>query len=221
MNFVVDRYQTYSYLKNLGYCPTTIVDCGAAGGEWSSLIKSIFSNSTVIGIDANKWTKDEIPGTDITEIAVLSDKDDDEKIFYRQKEHIENGKFCTGDSLFIEDTQHYREHITIKDIVKTVTLTTILKKYNIANIDLLKIDTQGSELLIMEGLGDKLYNIEFIELEISLIDYNIGGCKFSDIFNFLKNNFDVYDIVELHRHDQYRLCQLDIIFQNKLSKYKN
>lgn len=217
----MNRYEVYSHLKDIGYLPKIIIDCGAAGGEWSGLIKSIFTESTVLGIDANKWTPDKIPGTDITEIAVLSDKNNDDRIFYRKKEHIENGTYCTGDSLFIENTHHYREHNTIKDTIKTITLENILKKYNINNkIDLLKIDTQGSEILIMRGLGSKLYDIEFIELEVSLIDYNIGGCMFNDVIDFLKKDFDIYDIVELHRHSNYYLCQLDIIFQNKISKIK-
>lgn len=216
----MDRYQIYTHLKDLGYTPKIIVDCGAAGGEWSSLIKSIFNDSFIIGIDANKWCQDKIPGTDITEIAVLSNNNEN-KIFYRKKEHIENGQFCTGDSLFIEDTQHYQENNTIKDIIQTTTLTDVLHKYNITNnIDLLKIDTQGSELLIMQGLGDLLYNIEFIELEVSLVEYNIGGCLFNDVIDFLKDKFSVFDIIEMHRHHKYYLCQLDIIFQNKRSSIK-
>ncbi len=142
-------------------------------------------------------------------------------IFYRQKDYIDKGKFSTGDSLFIEDTQHYQEHNTIKELIKTKTLKYILNKYNInTNIDLLKIDTQGSELLIMQGLGEKLNNIEFIELEISIVEYNKNGCSFYDIIDFLKENFEIYDIVELHRHHSIYLCQIDIIFQNKKSNIK-
>lgn len=216
----MDRHQVYTHLKDLGFNPTHVVDCGAAYGEWSSLIKHIFTESLILGIDANKWTEDKIPGTDITEVVILSDIDDKEMFFYRKKEHLDNNTFCTGDSLFIEDTQHYKEHNTVKDLVKTKTLSSILKKYNIFDINLLKIDTQGSEILIMQGLGDLLNSIEFIELEVSLVDYNIKGCLFNDVIDFLKNRFDIYDIVELHRHNEYYLCQLDIIFQNKQSRIK-
>lgn len=216
----MNRYQIYNSIKEHGFDPNVIVDCGAAGGEWTREIRSVFNTSQIVGIDANKWTDGNIPDTDITEIAVLADKDNKEMIFYRQKNHIDNGKFCTGDSLFIEDTQHYQEHNTIKELVKTKTLKSILEKYNIKDIDLLKIDTQGSELLIMKGLGQQLKNIEFIELEISLIEYNKDGCMFYDVIDFLKTDFEIYDIVELHRHHNIYLCQIDIIFQNKKSNIK-
>jgi FkbM family methyltransferase len=216
----MDRHQVYTHLKNLGFNPTNIVDCGAAWGEWSSLIKNIFTESFIIGIDANKWTENKIPGTDITEIAVLSNIDNKEMFFYRAKEYLNNNTFSTGDSLFIEDSHHYKEDNTVKNLVKTKTLSSILKEHSIFDIGLLKIDTQGSEILIMQGLGDSLNSIEFIELEVSLVNYNINGCLFNDVIDFLKNRFDIYDIVELHRHNEYYLCQLDIIFQNKQSKIK-
>ena len=216
----MDRNDIYTNLKELGFSPKSIVDCGAAYGEWSSIIKRIYTDSNVIGVDANKWTDGNIPGTDVTEIAVLSDVDGKGMKFYRKKEHIESGTFCTGDSLFIEDTQHYQEHNTIESVVSTITLKTLLKKYNTQKIDLLKLDTQGSELLIMKGLSDILWDIEFIEIETSIVDYNKGGCSLYDIIDFLKLNFEIYDIVELHRHNITHLCQIDIIFKNINSNIK-
>jgi len=216
----MDRHEIYENLKVNGFNPNTIIDCGAAWGEWCGLIKSIFQNSKILAVDANKWTPDNIPGSDITEITVLSDELDKEMTFYRKKEHLENGTFCTGDSLFIEDTQHYQEHNTVEEIVKTKTLKHLSNKHNLSKIDLLKIDTQGSEILIMKGLGESLYDVEFIELETSLVEYNKGGCSFYDIIDFLKDDFEIYDIIELHRHHQFYLCQIDVIFQNKKSKIK-
>lgn len=214
----MNRNEIYNNLKNNGFNPKLLVDCGAAWGEWCGTMKPIFQDSKILAVDANKWTPDNIPGSDITEITVLSDEQGKEMIFHRKKEHIENGTFCTGDSLFIEDTQHYQEYNTIKDIVKTETLESLLTKHSLPSIDLLKIDTQGSEILIMKGLGEQLKNVEFIELESSLVEYNKGGCSFYDIIDFLKDDFELYDIVELHRHHDFYLCQIDVIFQNKKSK---
>ena len=213
--------ETYTTIKDLGFNPNVVIDCGAAWGDWSKPIKEIFPNSFLIGIDANKWSQeDKIGGTDATDISVLSDEEDKEMIFYRKKENLESGSFCTGDSLFKENTFHYSEHNTVKYVVKTKTLKTILKKYNKESVDLLKIDTQGSEILIMKGLGDLLNNVEFIELECSLVEYNLGGCSFYDIIDFLKNDFEIFDIIDLHRHYGKYLCQIDVLFQNKKSKIK-
>jgi FkbM family methyltransferase len=210
-----DRPGVYSFLKSQGFNPKVIVDCGAAQGEWSGVIRNIFNHTnTIVGIDVHNWNNQEkINNTDITEYVLLSEEDGKEYDFYKKKEHM-----CTGDSIFRENTHHYMEHNTIIEKIKSTTLTEILNKHNLNEINLLKIDTQGSELLIMKGLGDKLRDIEFIELECSLVDYNIGGCTFYDILNFLKDDFEIFDIVELHRHNVRYLCQIDVVFQNKKSK---
>lgn len=214
----MDKHKTYEYLKSLGFKPNVIIDCGAGWGEWSGFIKSIYPDSFTISIDANPWTNGEIPGANVTEISVLSDEEGKEMTFYRKKENLEQGTYCTGDSLFRENTQHYQEHNTIEEKVLTTTLTNILNKHNKNTVDLLKIDTQGSELIIMKGLGDKLRDVEFIELECSLIEYNLGGCSFTEIIDFLKEDFEIYDIVDLHYHYNSFLAQIDVVFKNKKSK---
>jgi hypothetical protein len=88
----------------------------------------------------------------------------------------------------------------------------------LGKIDLLKIDTQGSEILVMEGLGERLNDVEFIELECSLIEWNIGGCSLQEVIDFLKNQFVIFDVIELHRLNGNDLFQIDILFQNKKSK---
>jgi len=207
------RVQIYNRLKELGFNPKTIIDCGACVGEWSSQIKTVFNDSLVMGVDANNWCNGPIPNTDITEIEVLSNEDNNEIIFYKKVEGL-----CTGDSIFKENTQHYNELNTIEEIRISKTLKTLCEKHNLQKIDLLKIDTQGSEIMVMEGLGEKLNDIEFIELETSLVEWNIGGCSLQNVINYLNDNFTIFDIIELHRFNTTDLVQIDIIFQNKKSK---
>ena len=166
-----------------------------------------------MGVDANDWSNGVIQHTNITEIQVLSNEDDKEIIFYKKVEGL-----CTGDSIFKENTQHYQEHNTIEEIRYSKSLKTLCEKHNIDKVDLLKIDTQGSEIKIMEGLGDKLNEVEFIELECSLVEWNIGGSLFGDVINYLNENFNIFDIIELKRFNTTDLVQIDVIFQNKKSK---
>ena len=207
------KFKIYNRLKELGFNPKTIIDCGACVGEWSGQIRSIFQNSFIMGVDANDWCDGNIPHTNVSEIHVLSNKEDEEIIFYKKVEGL-----CTGDSIFKEDTQHYQKHNTIEELRITKTLKTLCDKHNLDKIDLLKIDTQGSEILIMEGLGNRLYDVEFIELECSLVEWNIGGCSLYEVIEFLKDDFKIYDIPELNRINNGDLAQVDIIFQNKKSK---
>lgn len=207
------RNQFYSRLKELGFYPKTIIDCGACVGEWSGQIKQIYPESFIMGVDANNWCNDKIPFTNVSEFEVLLNEDNKEITFYKKKEGL-----CTGDSVFKENTQHYQEHNTIKEIRLSKTLKTLCNKHNINKINLLKIDTQGSEILIMEGLEEMIHDVEFIELECSLIEWNIGGCLLQNVIDFLKNDFVIFDIIELHRFNGNDLFQIDIVFQNKKSK---
>jgi FkbM family methyltransferase len=207
------RNQVYNRLKELGFIPSTIIDCGACVGEWSGQIRQVYPDSFVMGIDASNWSNGNIPSTNVSEFEVLSNEDGKEIIFYKKSEGL-----CTGDSIFKENTQHYQEHNTIKEVRISKTLKTLCDKHNIDKIDLLKIDTQGSEILVMDGLRDKLNDVEFIELECSLIEWNIGGCSLQDVIDYLKDRFVIFDIIELHRLNGNDLFQVDIIFQNKKSK---
>ena len=207
------RSQVYNRLKELGFIPSTIIDCGACVGEWSGQIRQVYPDSFIMGIDASNWSEGNIPSTNISEFEVLSNEDGKEIIFYKKSEGL-----CTGDSIFKENTQHYQEHNTIKEVRISKTLKTLCDKHNIDKIDLLKIDTQGSEILVMDGLGDKLNDVEFIELECSLIEWNIGGCSLQDVIDYLKDKFVIFDIIELHRLNGNDLFQVDIVFQNKKSK---
>jgi hypothetical protein len=96
----------------------------------------------------------------------------------------------------------------------------LCEKNQIPRVDLLKLDTQGSEILIMKGLGDMLNNVEFVEIECSLVEYNLGGCLIGDVIEFMKDKFIIYEIIDFHRHYDLDLIQIDIIFQNKNSKIK-
>ena len=209
----MNKGEVYNRLKDLSFSPKFIVDCGSCRGEWSSGIRSIFNDSIILAVDASDWGDGHFPGSTYSEIAVLSEKENEEVIFYKKVEGL-----CTGDSIFKEDTIHYKEHNTIEEKRLTKTLKTLCEKNKIPKIDLLKLDTQGSEILIMKGLGDMLDNVEFVEMECSLVEYNLGGCLINDVIEFMKDKFIIYEIVELHRHYNLDLIQVDIIFQNKNSK---
>ena len=73
--------------------------------------------------------------------------------------------------------------------IKTVRLVDILKKNKINHVDLLKVDTEGHELEVLEGLKKKINQIQFILIEFHrdkiYLKYNP-----KKIHNhLLKNNF--------------------------------
>lgn len=207
----MDRDLVYGRLRDLGYTPKICIDGGACHGEWSAQIRQVYPDSYIMGIDANDWNGNgSFPHVNVGEIQVLSDADGQEVTFYKKIEG-----HCTGDSLFRENTFHYSDELLVKENRITTTLRSLCEKHNITKIDLLKLDTQGSEIIIMKGLGDMLNNVDYIELECSLVEWNIGGCKIGDVIEFLRPQFDIYEVVEFHRLNGVELFQMDIIFKNK------
>lgn len=83
--------------------------------------------------------------------------------------------------------------------VACFTLTTVLQQNNIQHIDYLSIDTEGSELSILEGINFDLIDIDLIDIE-----NNFGECM---IQNFLESkNFILYENIgydQIFRNKKY------------------
>ena len=69
--------------------------------------------------------------------------------------------------------------------IKVITLSSFIKKNEIPNIDLLKIDTEGYELKVIKGLGEEIKKIKFIHFEHHFDDMIIKNYNLSNIHNYL------------------------------------
>ena len=77
--------------------------------------------------------------------------------------------------------------------IKIEKLSNILNKYEVNQIDLLKIDTEGYELSVLKGVINNLKNIKVIYFEHHFDDMIIKKYKLSDIHSLLiENNFKKY-----------------------------
>lgn len=181
-------------------------------GDWSSNIKRIFPNTYVISVDANKYVEN-IPGSDITFIETLYDKDDFEITFYRSNHERSTG---AGDSIYRENTFVYNDNNLIVESRKTKKLSTILKSINSPKIDILKIDVQATEIEILNGLDEFLNNIDIIQIETSLSNYNLNGCRIEDVVCYFKEkNFEIVDMTEIVKNTDGYITHIDLILQNK------
>ena len=85
------------------------------------------------------------------------------------------------------------------------------------NIDLLKIDTQGFEPEVLDGLGDKLDNVNVVLTELMFFDFYERSLSFSDIEHYLlKFNFRLYDISHISKNPMNgRTDWVDVIYVNE------
>ena len=78
------------------------------------------------------------------------------------------------------------KNIKKKNIVKTDTLNNICDKYNVMNIDFLKIDTEGHDLIVLKSINLERINVKLIKIEHKHLDEN-------EIKNYLEEyNYLVY-----------------------------
>ena len=77
--------------------------------------------------------------------------------------------------------------------------------------DVIKVDTQGSELLVLTGAEKSLESVVLAEIEVSFFQRYIGQPVFAEIEAWMKQRG--FELLELYRLKRYRAA-------NKLGQYK-
>ena len=118
---------------------------------------------------------------------LITDRDDEERRF-----HVANND---GQSSSILDLQGHKDiwpSISYMEtiILKTMTLTSLFKREGIVPSDYqaLIIDTQGSELLVLQGSVPLLGGFKFIKTEVADFESYAGCCQLADIEDFMKEH---------------------------------
>ena len=190
----------------------TVYDVGACNGLWSTTLKEDYLyESEFIMFEANSEYNEVLKSTGIRYFnTVLSSPGRGEVEFF-------NGT-NTGDSYYKETTTIHDQMDSIK--LPTTTLDDLIEKYNLQIPQLLKLDTQGSELDILSGATKLVGKTELILTELPIIEYNKGAPNISDYLNYFKaHDYIPIDVIEVHR-GEHTLIQLDILFILREAKNK-
>jgi len=106
--------------------------------------------------------------------------------------------YATGDgsshaSLFEENINYGKDLPVSKIEVNLETLDNYIEVNNIAEIDLLKIDTEGNEIFVLQGAKESLNSkkIKILQFEFSYLNKSAGS--------FFKDFFDILDGYNLYR----------------------
>jgi FkbM family methyltransferase len=204
-------------LKNRGYIPDNIFDIGCFHGLWSKEISKIFTTSNFFLYDAND------DNDSYLKLLYLENK----KFIYKFKLFSDDQKdykfykMFSGSSIFEEKSLHPRREINLRSYLLSDEITNdIQKTFN----NLIKIDAQGSEIKILKGLGNYIYNFEVIILEVSVHEYNKNGPLFDDVMSYMKSKnyilYDIYDLKRLGENNSF-LIQFDCIFVRNNSSLLN
>jgi hypothetical protein len=113
-----------------------------------------------------------------------------------------------------------------KEILKCqfTTLDDYMNQNSISNIDLLKIDVQGSEYLVLEGAKKKFLErkIKAVYMEIIIGDTYVNQKSLNYYLDLMdENGFELKGFYDLAKNNKSELIQLDALFLNKDLKNYN
>ena len=193
--------RSMSHAIKMGHPCNVIYDIGARQGYWSKYL-SRYIKAKYILFEANDAHSPELKKRGFEYFTcVLSDR-------VRSIEWFSD--LGTGDSYYKDNTSRYEN---VKSKTKTATtLDNIISENSLPLPDLIKLDTQGSELDILLGGGVALKNAKFIYMETPLVVYNTGAPSFTGYIDFMSDaGFLPYDLCEIHKIGGL-LVQVDILF---------
>lgn len=196
--------------KALGLTPVTVIDVGAAFGDFTSRCANLFPQARYLmvepleeyGESLEKICK-KIPGAR----------------HFKQAAASKNGEMTinvhpdlVGSSLFLENEES--DVNGVPRTVPTMTLDDLVRQEGASPNYLLKVDVQGGELDVLKGAAKLLEQTDFLIVEVSFFKFFHGGGLAFDVMSLLQGmGFVIYDIVGLaHRPLDGALAQVDMAF---------
>lgn len=185
----------------------SVLDIGANIGEFSTEVKKLLPDCNCFMVEANAHCVPYLEKTGIPyDIATLSHTRGFVNFFIQPDNPI-----GTGASMYKENTEFYKD--PIRQVVATKRLDDC--NYIPGPIDLLKLDTQGSELNILMGGLETVKRCKYILIETSLITYNAGAPLIDGTFNLMNQlNFKTNTIFE-YKYNENGIFQIDFLFEKQ------
>lgn len=187
--------------------PLTLLDIGSNVGHWYQEAKQHWPDAYYLLIEGNPACAEMLAATGASHrIALLSDAEKDVTFHTRQ-----GAPTCTGASYRREQTIFYGDENLIRETIRTSTLDEVVDGQP---FQLIKIDTQGSELDILRGGLNTLAAAKAVIMEVSHVEYNEGAPNAQEVLRFMEEHGfraveNLGDIVHpLERH----VIQSDMLF---------
>lgn len=196
------------HVKSLGFLPRTVFDVGVADGTIE--LYSTFPDARHILVEPIEEFK---PALEFLcarynaeyILAGASDEDGTADIFFSADLH--GASILEG----IDDPETSK---VVSRQIRTARLDTLTRERETEGPYLLKVDTQGSELRVLDGAEMTLRETEVVVLEVSLFRFQKGGPIIGDVVAYMKEKgFVVFDIFGGHaRPLDGALAQVDMAF---------
>lgn len=191
-NYTYDFYEdTCNLLKNSGFYPNRILDIGSSACQTADIMRRTWPEANILLIEGNSDCEPLYRSKNYNYQIKLLGKKNGSTTYYKTKW----SPLCTGNSIYRELSYAYDDNNVIIEPQPIYKLDDVV----LGTYDLIKIDTQGSELDIILGGIDTFSKAKVIICEVALVDINMGGCKKEDIMNVLVKElkFDYIQPIEV------------------------
>ncbi len=207
--------QQLEALKFDGYAPRTMLDVGAHIGSFSAAFVQAFPDCAPTLVEPNPYCEEALAKLPFERhMAAASDENGEAELFLT-KEWLQS----TGTSLYRENTDFFRDEVTIRQPVRKARLDDLFPG---RRFDFVKIDTQGSELDVLRGGETVLRQADYILIEVSLVNYNAGAAPAEAVFAQLAAlGFVPVDVTDFHRLRGVQdggLLQMDLLFRRRTAR---
>jgi len=213
----------------------TILDVGANEGNTIREFKSWWPRAMIHAFEPQHecWPLLEAVEQELDDITInhfaLGEEDAEEVVFYTHgltsgqsgfsRVNVESKDSINLRNLRQESADKVSEYANSLNHERQVGIhrgESYLQKYNIADIDLLKIDTQGHESEVLNGMGACLANVSIVITELMFYDFYERSLSFSDIEQYLlPAGFKLYDISHISKNPiNGRTDWIDVIYVN-------
>ena len=199
-------------LRTQGYAPRTMLDIGAHIGTFTHEFLGVFSGCVPTLIEPNPFCLSDLSKLGFEQHAVAASNEPGVAEMFLSREWLQS----TGASLYRENTAFFRDDVVVKRQVEKARLDDLFAG---RRFDFVKIDTQGSELDVILGGPVVLSQADYILVEVSLVEDNIGGARAEAVFAKLAElGFRCADVTDFHRlagmHNG-NLLQMDFLFERR------
>jgi len=199
--------------EKFGFIPNTVIDIGAALGEWSKAANFVYPDAKIYAFepipDSLKQAKEalkDILNIEFFNIALFSSN---------EKKQFHLNEFTFSSSLLKMTDKHKEIYpFTKNETVINVeckrfdTLTGII----LENPVYVKMDVQGAELEVLKGFGNLIQKIDMVQIELGFEDFYENQFNYADIFNFFfENGFKSFLQLDL-QFNKNKLIYCDYIF---------
>ncbi len=182
----------------------TVIDVGASDGRWSEIIHPFYPDAFYFLVEANPYHE---PGlkryqqqNSLVEYVLAAAGNSEGEIFFDSKDPF------SGVASPISREGYIRVPVT--------TIDAQVRKHELKPPFLLKLDTHGFELPILNGAADTLQQTDLLVIETYNFQIQPDSLRFHEMCNFMESKgFRPIDIIEpLHRQKDEALWQFDLVF---------